>query len=80
MAAICLRATWSMGNVKDRCMHYEKAGDDFFGRSVTGITSLSQKFAASSIYFYPHAVDDGKSFETIDCCVETMINSSFIEK
>ena len=41
MAAICLRAAWSMGNVKDCYIHYEKAGDEYVGRTVTGITSLS---------------------------------------
>ena len=31
MAAICLCAGWSMGPVKDRYIHYEKAGDQFVG-------------------------------------------------
>ena len=36
MTAICLRACWSMGPVKERYLHYEKAGDQFLGRVVTG--------------------------------------------
>ena len=42
MASICLRAGWSMGNVKDRYINYEKAGDQFCGRSVTGISSMTK--------------------------------------
>ena len=51
MSSICLRACWSMGNVKDRYIHYEKAGDQFVGRTVTGISCLSKKFAVSPAYF-----------------------------
>ena len=51
MSSICLRACWSMGPVKDRYIHYEKAGDQFVGRSVTGISSLSKEFAVSPAYF-----------------------------
>ena len=37
MAYICVRACWSMGPIKYRYIHYEKAGDQFVGRSVTFI-------------------------------------------
>ena len=40
-----------MGNVKYRYIHYEKAGGKFGGRTVTGISSLSKKFAISQVYF-----------------------------
>ena len=40
-----------MGNVKDRYIHYEKAGDQFCGRSVTGISSMTKKFAVSPVYW-----------------------------
>ena len=49
MASICLRACWSMGPVKDRYIHYEKAGDQFTGRTVTGISSLDKEFAISPV-------------------------------
>ena len=52
MASICLRAGWSMGNVKDRYIHYEKSGDQYCGRSVTGISSMTRKFAVSPVYWY----------------------------
>lgn len=51
MASICLRACWSMGPVKERYIHYEKAGDQFCGRSVTGISSLTKEFAISPAHF-----------------------------
>ena len=38
MASICLRACWGMGPIKDRYIHYEKVGDQFVGRYVTGIS------------------------------------------
>ena len=50
MASICLTAQWSMGNVKDRYIHYEKAGDQFTGRSVTGISSVTKEFTISPVY------------------------------
>ena len=51
MASICLRACWSMGPVKDRYIHYEKAGDEYVGRTVTGISTLDREFAVSPAYF-----------------------------
>ena len=51
MASICLRAGWSMGPVKERYIHYEKAGDQFCGRSVSGISSLTKEFAISPAHF-----------------------------
>lgn len=51
MAAVCIRAGWSMGSVKDRYIHYEKAGDQFVGRTVTGIPSLDCNFAISPVYW-----------------------------
>ena len=51
MSSICLQACWSMGNVKDRYIHCKKAGDQFCGRSVTGIPSLCKEFSVSPVYF-----------------------------
>ena len=45
MASICLRAGWSMGPVKERYLFYEKAGDQFVGRTVCGLSPLSIEFA-----------------------------------
>ena len=51
MSSICLRECWSTVNVKDRYIHYEKSGDQFCGRSLTGISSLCKKFSVSPAYF-----------------------------
>ena len=37
--------------MKDRYIHYKKAGDQFCGRSVTRISSLRKEFAVSPEYF-----------------------------
>ena len=37
--------------MKDRYIHYEKAGDQFVGRTVTGISSLSVDFAVSPVHW-----------------------------
>ena len=77
MAAICLRAAWSMGNVKDRYIHYEKAGDEFVGRTVTGISSLTRHFAVSPIYFEPGADDTNENMKRE---IEKLISDTCVEK
>ena len=47
MVSICLRDCWSMGPVKDWYINYKKASDQFTGRSVTAISSLTNEFAIS---------------------------------
>ena len=37
--------------MKDRYIHYKKAGDQFCGRSVTRISSFCKEFAVSPAYF-----------------------------
>jgi hypothetical protein len=51
IVSICLRAGWSMGNVKDRYLKHEKAGDQYCGRLATGIDSMDAEFATSPPYF-----------------------------
>ena len=50
-SSLCLRVGWSMGSVKDRYIHHESAGDQFVGRTVTGLSCLSTDFACSPCYF-----------------------------
>ena len=50
-SSLCLRAGWSMGSVKDRYIHHESAGDQFVGRTATGLSCLSTDFACSPCYF-----------------------------
>ena len=58
MASICLRAGWSIGLVKEKYIHYEKAGDQYVGRVVAGLNVNSTDFAVSPPYFnFP--VEDG---------------------
>ncbi len=51
IVSICLWAMWSMGNMKERYLHYEKAGDQFLGRVVSGLNVDVYKFAVSPPYF-----------------------------
>ena len=41
-----------MGPIKDQYIHYEKAGDQFVGRSVTGISLLAIEFGVSPVHCY----------------------------
>ena len=40
-----------MGPIKEQYIHYEKVGDQFWGRSVTGISFLTTEFGASPIHW-----------------------------
>ena len=40
-----------MGPIKYRYINYEKAGDQFVGRSVTGISSLTTEFGVSPVHW-----------------------------
>ena len=42
MASICLRACWTLGGVHK--VQYEKAGDQFIGRMVSGLPVLRKQF------------------------------------
>ena len=58
MVSICLRAMWSMGPVKERYLQYEKAGDQYLGRVVSGLDVNDVSFAASPPYFESGPEDD----------------------
>ena len=51
MASICLHAGWSMGPVRERYIHHEKAGDQFVGRIVCGLNCMSIELGISPCYF-----------------------------
>ena len=51
MTSICLRTDWSIGPIKYWYIHYKKAGDQFVGRSVTGISSLRKYFGMSPVHW-----------------------------
>ncbi|RHY63869.1 hypothetical protein DYB30_005634 [Aphanomyces astaci] len=48
---VCLRCGWSLGNVVERYMHYEKAGDQFVGRVVAGLPLNNADFAQLPPHF-----------------------------
>ncbi len=51
MVLICLRAIWSMGLVKEHYLQFEKAGDQYLGRVVSGLEVNNVSFAISPPYF-----------------------------
>lgn len=51
IVALCLRAGWSLGGVKDRYLFYENAGDQYVGRCASGLRTDSTEFAMSRLYF-----------------------------
>lgn len=67
ITSICLRAGWSMGNVKMRYLRHEVAGDQFCGRAVTGLNPIKSEFAVSCAYFQ---LEDG---EVLDKYVKDVV-------
>ena len=51
MSIMCLRYFCSLGTVKDRCLYYEKSGDQYFGREITNVSVLSTDSTFSPEYF-----------------------------
>ena len=79
MASICLRACWSMGPIKDRYIHYEKAGDQFVGRSVTTISSMTKEFAVSPCYF-DTTREDGSVDTVLDGKINQIIKTYLVSR
>ena len=52
MSSICLHKNWTLIGVKDRYIKYKKSGDQFVGRSVTGLPILEKYFAISPPCFF----------------------------
>ena len=50
-AALCLRAGWSMGPVKDIYYHQTQGGDEFVGRCAAMLNMFNGDFACSSAFF-----------------------------
>ncbi len=51
MVSICLQAMWSMGSVKERYLQFEKAGNQYLGRVVSGLDVNDVSFAILPPYF-----------------------------
>ena len=71
-AAVCRRAGWTMGNVKDRYIHHDAAGDHVVGRCVAGLNLNSKDFCVSSPVFDTSV--EKKDFQND---VDSAINSTF---
>jgi len=56
IAAVCNRAGWTMGKVKDTYMQYEAAQDQYVGRVVAGLNVNSELFAVSPPYIKADAM------------------------
>jgi hypothetical protein len=54
-AAICLRAGWTQGKIKDVYMRYLKSGDQFVGRCLSLLPILRSEFASSPPHFKEHS-------------------------
>lgn len=50
-AALCLRAGWSMGAVKDIYFHQSQGGDEFVGRCAAMLNMFNGDFASSPAFF-----------------------------
>ncbi len=50
-AALTLRAGWSLGDVQDRYLRYESAGDQYVGRTVCGLPCDSASFCILPPHF-----------------------------
>ena len=62
-----------MGPIKDRYVHYEKAGYQFVGISVTGIYSLKTEFIVSLVHWYWTDSPVGSKYE-----IMTLIEEDFV--
>jgi hypothetical protein len=52
-AAICVRAGWTMGNVQDIYIKWERGGDQFVGRCLALLPLLKAEFGVSQPHFAP---------------------------
>ena len=73
MASIFLRDGWIMRPIKDQYIHYEKAGDEFVGRYVTGISSLREYFGISPVHW--HWTDSPSNLKDK---IETLIEDNLV--
>lgn len=70
MSSICNRAGWKMGGTRDKYIKYESAGDQFLGRTLACLNSLTQEFSISPPFF--HTLPDAQA-EGIDTLLRSHI-------
>ena len=83
-AALCLRAGWSMGQVKDIYFHHMDGGDEFVGRCAAMLNMSNGEFATSPAFFdgidnaiVKDAIRDVNNFKfsssTTYCCTNNFL-------
>jgi hypothetical protein len=65
ITAVCNRAGWTMGGVKDTYLQYEAAQDQYVGRIVCGLNIHSHEFSMSPAFFMSAVTDNRKVFDDI---------------
>jgi len=77
-AAVNLRVGWTLGNVQDKYIWYEAAGDQFCGRVLSGLPVNSFKFASVGprFIFNKDTVDSIDLQNQINACVQLCFMSS----
>jgi hypothetical protein len=58
IVALCIRAGWVLGGVKDKYLFREGAGDQYVGRCASCLDQLTKEFAVSPPYFDFTNLDD----------------------
>ena len=79
MASICFRDFWSMGPVKDRYIHYEKAGDKFTGQSVTAISYLTKEFSISPPHWdFTDSTEEGMEEKVDQLLSKNLVRENYV--
>jgi hypothetical protein len=65
--AVCVRAGWTMGNVQDRYLQHQAAGDQVCGRTVAGLDVNSERFSLSPPHFVINEAS-GDGVSGVDGC------------
>ena len=68
VASICLRTGWSIGLVREQYLYYDKAGDQFVGTIVCGLSPLSIEFAVAP-HFNLKTEEEKNLSETLEAFV-----------
>jgi hypothetical protein len=76
IAAVCNRAGWTMGKVKDIYLQYEAAQDQYVGRIVSGLNIHSCDFSVSPPYFKADVMDDAKVREDVSATFPFVIETN----
>ncbi|KAH9104699.1 hypothetical protein LEN26_014929 [Aphanomyces euteiches] len=73
LVSVCLRCGWSLGDVMERYIRYESAGDPYLGRVVAGLPLDKRQFALLPPHF-------AKQDTSVDCCLQVLEEKVLEEK